>query len=157
MLKWHAENAKDNPKVIHATERCAGGIIQAIGHFNLGPNTSPRDIKDFSDSELENASASTEMVKFFLFYERWRRGEVDNSEIYLASVKADCVCFLSFSFDFYIILNIASYVLMELAAILHISYIGPYIHMPLSTFHIDFFFLQHFVNCKSVICISYLF
>ncbi|KAG5252974.1 sucrose-phosphatase family protein [Salix suchowensis] len=90
LLQWHAENAKGNPKIIHATERCAAGIIQAIGHFNLGPNTSPRDITNFSDSELENVSASSEIVKFFLFYERWRRGEVENCEIYLASVKADC-------------------------------------------------------------------
>jgi hypothetical protein len=100
LLQWHAENAKGNPKIIHATERCAAGIIQAIGHFNLGPNTSPRDITNFSDSELENVSASSEIVKFFLFYERWRRAEVENCEIYLASVKADCVCLLSsFSFD----------------------------------------------------------
>eukprot|EP00258_Populus_trichocarpa_P027887 XP_024443906.1 sucrose-phosphatase 1 isoform X2 [Populus trichocarpa] len=90
LLQWHAENAKGNPKIIHATERCAAGIIQAIGHFNLGPNTSPRDITNFSDSELENVSASSEIVKFFLFYERWRRAEVENCEIYLASVKADC-------------------------------------------------------------------
>ncbi|KAL9373880.1 hypothetical protein Peur_033500 [Populus x canadensis] len=90
LLQWHAENAKGNPKIIHATERCAAGIIQAIGHFNLGPNTSPRDITNFSDSELENVSASSEIVKFFLFYERWRRAEVENCEIYLASVKAEC-------------------------------------------------------------------
>ncbi|KAF9664839.1 hypothetical protein SADUNF_Sadunf16G0059700 [Salix dunnii] len=105
LLQWHAENAKGNPKIIHATERCAAGIIQAIGHFNLGPNTSPRDITNFSDSELENVSASFEIVKFFLFYERWRRAEVENCEIYLASVKADCLCLLIFFyFRFYMLL-----------------------------------------------------
>ncbi|KAG5243860.1 sucrose-phosphatase [Salix suchowensis] len=90
LLQWHAENAKDNPKVIHATERCAAGIIQAIGHFNLGPSASPRDITNLSDCESENVSASSEIVRFFMFYERWRRAEVENSELYLASVKADC-------------------------------------------------------------------
>uniref|UniRef100_A0A6N2MTT3 sucrose-phosphate phosphatase n=1 Tax=Salix viminalis TaxID=40686 RepID=A0A6N2MTT3_SALVM len=81
LLQWHAENAKDNPKP---------GIIQAIGHFNLGPNASPRDITNLSDCESENVSASSEIVRFFMFYERWRRAEVENSELYLASVKADC-------------------------------------------------------------------
>ncbi|KAK0585993.1 hypothetical protein LWI29_037508 [Acer saccharum] len=88
LLQWHAENAKDNPKIIHATERCAAGIIQAIGHFNLGPSTSPRDVTDFSDSELENVNPGHDVVKFYLFYERWRRAEVENCETYLASVKA---------------------------------------------------------------------
>jgi hypothetical protein len=92
-LQWHAENAKGNAKIIHATERCAAGIIQAIGHFKLGPNTSSRDITNLSDFESENISASSEIVRFFMFYERWRRAEVENSELYLASMKADCVCF----------------------------------------------------------------
>lgn len=94
-MKWHAENAKSNPKILHATERCAAGIIQAIGHFKLGPNTSPRDSTDFSNHEMENVTPSNVLVKFFLFLERWRRAEVENCEMYLASLNADCVCFLS--------------------------------------------------------------
>jgi hypothetical protein len=96
LLQWHAENAKDNKKIIHATERCAAGIIQAIGHFSLGPNLSPRDVTDFSDCLLENANPGHEVVEFFLFYEKWRRAEIENSEIYLSSVKANCVCFIYF-------------------------------------------------------------
>lgn len=96
LLQWHAENAKDNKKIIHATERCAAGIIQAIGHFSLGPNLSPRDVTDFSDCLLENANPGHEVVEFFLFYEKWRRAEIENSEIYLSSVIANCVCFISF-------------------------------------------------------------
>lgn len=90
LLKWHAENAKNNPKIIHATERCAAGIIQAIGHFGLGPNISPRDVKDFSECKLENVNPGHEAVKFFLFYEKWRRAEIENFEPYLASLKASC-------------------------------------------------------------------
>ncbi|KAG5530718.1 hypothetical protein RHGRI_025625 [Rhododendron griersonianum] len=88
LLQWHAENAKDNPKIIHATESCAAGIIQAIGHFNLGPSTSPRDVIDSSDSVPEKFDPGHEIVKFFLFLERWRRAEMEFSELYLASLKA---------------------------------------------------------------------
>ncbi|KAL7096445.1 hypothetical protein ACP275_10G079600 [Erythranthe tilingii] len=90
LLQWHAANAKDNPKIIHATERCAAGIIQAIGHFNLGPSTSPRDVMDLSDTKMENFDPAYEVVKFYMFYERWRRGEVQNSELYLANLKSVC-------------------------------------------------------------------
>ncbi|KAL2463965.1 putative sucrose-phosphatase 2 [Forsythia ovata] len=90
LLQWHAANAKDNPKIIHATERCAAGIIQAIGHFNLGPSTSPRDVTDLTESKMEKFDPSYEVVKFYLFYERWRRAEVENSEFYLANLKAVC-------------------------------------------------------------------
>ncbi|KAH9674217.1 putative sucrose-phosphatase 2 [Citrus sinensis] len=90
LLQWHAANAKNNPKLTHATERCAAGIIQAIGHFKLGPSTSPRDIKDESDGEVKSIDLGHEVVKLYLFYERWRRAEIDNSEIYLSSLKANC-------------------------------------------------------------------
>ncbi|KAL6507804.1 Pre-mRNA-splicing factor spp2 [Orobanche gracilis] len=90
LLQWHSGNAKDNPKIIHATERCAAGIIQAIGHFNLGPNTSPRDVMDLSDSKMEKFDPAYEVVKFYLFYEGWRRAEVENSELLLAKLKAVC-------------------------------------------------------------------
>lgn len=88
LLKWHAENAKDNPKIIHATESCAAGIIQAIGHFNLGPSSSPRDVMDSSDAMPEKFEPGHEIVKFFLFLERWRRAEMEFSELYLAGLKA---------------------------------------------------------------------
>lgn len=90
LLQWHAENAKDNPKIIHATERCAAGIIQAIGHFSLGPNISPRDVTDFSECQLEIVNPGHEIVKLYLFYERWRRAEVENSDPYIAHLRAVC-------------------------------------------------------------------
>lgn len=90
-MQWHVANAKDNPRIIHATERCAAGIIQAIGHFNLGPSISPRDVMDLSDSKMEKFEPAYEVVKLYMFYEKWRRAEVDNSEICLASLKSVCV------------------------------------------------------------------
>ncbi|KAK8672093.1 hypothetical protein V6N13_110467 [Hibiscus sabdariffa] len=88
LLQWHAENAKGNPNIIHAKERCAAGIIEAIGHFNLGSNSSPRDVANFVECKVDHVNPGFEVVKFYLFYERWRRGEADNCESYLASMEA---------------------------------------------------------------------
>ncbi|XP_022766911.1 sucrose-phosphatase 2-like isoform X2 [Durio zibethinus] len=90
LLQWHAENAKGNPNIIHAKERCAAGIIEAIGRFKLGSNTSPRDCADFMEYKLDIVNPCYEVVNFYLFYERWRRGEIDNCETYIASLKASC-------------------------------------------------------------------
>ncbi|CAL9246672.1 unnamed protein product [Arabidopsis halleri] len=91
LLKWRSENALNNLKVIHSTERCAGGIIQAIGHFNLGPNLSPRDVSEFLDCKTDNANPGHEVMRFYLFYERLRRGEIKNYETYIASFKESCL------------------------------------------------------------------
>lgn len=103
-MQWHAANAKNNPKVIHATERCAAGIIQAIGHFNLGPSTSPRDVMDLSDCKMENFVPAYEVVKFYLFFEKWRRGEIEHSEHYLSNLKAVCVCLIPYTYCYFIVL-----------------------------------------------------
>ncbi|KAL7198046.1 hypothetical protein ACSBR2_020545 [Camellia fascicularis] len=88
LLQWHAENAKGNPNIIHATERCAAGIIQAIGHFNLGPSKSPRDITNPLETISEKFEPGHDIVTFYLFLERWRRAEMEFSEIYLAGLRA---------------------------------------------------------------------
>lgn len=88
LLQWHAENAKGNPNIIHATERCAAGIIQAIGHFNLGPSKSPRDITNPLETISEKFEPGHDIVTFYLFLERWRRAETEFSEIYLAGLRA---------------------------------------------------------------------
>uniref|UniRef100_A0A0A0KWK3 Sucrose-phosphatase n=1 Tax=Cucumis sativus TaxID=3659 RepID=A0A0A0KWK3_CUCSA len=85
LLEWYMNNGKDNPKVIHGTERCAGGIIEAIGSFQLGPNLSPRDI---NCCKVETINPCFEVVKFYVLYERWRRGEVEKSELYLEHLKS---------------------------------------------------------------------
>ncbi|KAH7678757.1 Sucrose phosphatase plant/cyanobacteria protein [Dioscorea alata] len=87
LLQWHAANAKDNPKIIHATERCAAGIIQAIGHFKLGPNVSPRDVVDFSSTKSDHFNPGHELVNFYLVHERWCRGEIEKSEELIQNLK----------------------------------------------------------------------
>lgn len=87
LLQWHADNAKNNSKIIHATERCASGIIQAIGSFILGPNVSPRDIKDIQTCKGEIFGPTHEVVKFYLFYERWRNAEVEKSIEYMKILR----------------------------------------------------------------------
>ncbi|XP_004497625.1 sucrose-phosphatase 1-like [Cicer arietinum] len=89
LLQWHAENAKDNPKILHASERCASGIIQAIGHFNLGPSLSPRDVSDIGQEQnVENEPPGHAIVNFCLLSEKWRRAEIENSDVFVASLKA---------------------------------------------------------------------
>lgn len=91
-MQWHAENAKDNPKILHASERCASGIIQAIGHFNLGPNLSPRDVSDIGqEDDVGNVSPGREVVNFCLLSEKWRRAEVENSALFISGLKAVAV------------------------------------------------------------------
>lgn len=90
LLQWYAENAKDNPKIIHASETCAAGIIQAIGHFGLGPNVSPRDVVDLSQSKLDTFNPAHEIVKFYLLFERWHRAEVENSEHVIQKLENIC-------------------------------------------------------------------
>ncbi|XP_040994181.1 sucrose-phosphatase 2-like isoform X1 [Juglans microcarpa x Juglans regia] len=88
MLQWYTQNAKNNPSIIHATERCAAGIIQAIGNFCLGPNVSPRDIRDFKKCNVDIFIPGHEVVKFYLLYERWRSAEVDKSEQFVKNLKS---------------------------------------------------------------------
>ncbi|XP_010427100.1 PREDICTED: probable sucrose-phosphatase 3a [Camelina sativa] len=88
LLQWHEENAKDNPKIFHASQRCGAGIIEAIERFSLGPSVSPRDVLDTENFHVESLNPVHEVVKFYLFYERWRCGEVEKSDKYLQYLKS---------------------------------------------------------------------
>ncbi|CAN8254683.1 unnamed protein product [Cochlearia groenlandica] len=92
LLKWHSENAINNSKVIHSSERCADGIIQAIDHFNLGPTLSPRDAHEFLNRKTDIADPCQEVVRYYFFYERLRRGEINKyeTEKYIATFKESC-------------------------------------------------------------------
>ncbi|KAJ7299219.1 hypothetical protein O6H91_Y272500 [Diphasiastrum complanatum] len=83
LLEWHAKNAKDNPKIFKATERCAAGIIQALQHFDFRPNISPRDYVGLNSRQSPATgyfAVGHEIVEYYLLFEKWFRGEVENSE-----------------------------------------------------------------------------
>ena len=79
-----------NPKIIHSTKRCAAGIMQAIGHFKLGPNVSPRDL-EFPQPKLGIIKPADVVVRFYVIYEKWRRGEVQKSPSVIQYLKSIAV------------------------------------------------------------------
>ncbi|CAM0958358.1 unnamed protein product [Alopecurus aequalis] len=87
LLQWYENKGKDNLKMIYATERCASGIMQAIGHFKLGPNVSARDLK-FPYLKVDTIKPADLVVKFYVLYEKWRRGEVQNSPSAMQYLKS---------------------------------------------------------------------
>lgn len=96
LLQWYAENMKDKSNIIHATERCAAGIVQAIGKFGLGSNYSPRDINDFQKFRVKITIPDHEVVKFYLIYEKWLRADIEKSEQLFQNLKSVFVCFILF-------------------------------------------------------------
>lgn len=86
LLEWHAKNAKNNNKIIHATRRCAAGIVEAIDQYKLGPSTPPREILELLESKA--TSPGYEVVKFYSLYERWRRAEILKPENFMKLMKS---------------------------------------------------------------------
>ena len=64
--------------------------MQAIGHFKLGPNVSPRDL-EFSQPKLGIIKPADLVVKFYVIYEKWRRGEVEKSSSVIQYLKSIAV------------------------------------------------------------------
>lgn len=46
-----------------------------------------------ADAKSDDFDPSYEIVKFYLFFEKWRRAEVDKSEHFILNLKTVCVSF----------------------------------------------------------------
>ncbi|KAL8130000.1 hypothetical protein V2J09_019155 [Rumex salicifolius] len=87
LLEWRAQNAMNNENIIHATRRCAAGIVEAMDQFRLGPSIPLRETTELLESKATNPGY--EVVKFYLLYEQWRRAEVQKPEILMKLMKSN--------------------------------------------------------------------
>lgn len=83
LIQWYRSHNFVN-NIHHASERCAGGIIQALEHYDFGPYNPPRKtIKEAqlqSGRLLDNGSAKREVIEFNLFLEMWLCGHIPDSD-----------------------------------------------------------------------------
>lgn len=86
LLQWHSDHVGDKSHILVATERCADGIIEAMKHFNLQPNVTPRDrsvplsVHDKLAPNPDAGAVAREVVEYLLLTEQWLRGDIDASE-----------------------------------------------------------------------------
>ncbi|KAH9331363.1 hypothetical protein KI387_003471, partial [Taxus chinensis] len=90
LVQWYRSHSFIT-NVYNASERCAGGIIQALRNFDFGPHIPPREkIKDdeFDHTEadfkmerlLEDGAAKREVIEFNVFLEMWLNGHIQNND-----------------------------------------------------------------------------
>lgn len=91
LVHWYEKNGKSNDNLLRATERCAGGIVEAIQKFSLGPHLSPDDrigpdgilpsVTAVENGQaLASGFAQREVVEFVTLFQKWMNGEVPNND-----------------------------------------------------------------------------
>nr|XP_024363221.1 sucrose-phosphatase 1-like isoform X4 [Physcomitrium patens] len=90
LRQWYDINGKHSSRLHLAKERCASGIVEAIGELSLGPHLSPFDrmnsngiqpaVKASEKGQLTPSGvAQREVVEFNTFFTKWMNGEVPNN------------------------------------------------------------------------------
>ncbi|XP_024394889.1 probable sucrose-phosphatase 2 isoform X2 [Physcomitrium patens] len=93
LLQWHANQVGDKSHIFVSTEKCAAGIIEAMKHFNLQPNVSPRDcnvplsVHCRRIPKADPGAVAREVVEYLLLTEQWLRGDIDASEAAFRRLK----------------------------------------------------------------------
>jgi hypothetical protein len=104
LVEWHDEHVGDKSHVFRATERCAAGILQAMQHFDLQPNESPRDrhvplsVHDNLAPKVDSVAVAHEVVEYLMLVEQWLRGDTDCSEEVFRRLKFSLVGLQSLEF-----------------------------------------------------------
>ncbi|CAM6008015.1 unnamed protein product [Sphagnum balticum] len=86
LLHWHEQHVGDKSHIFCATERCAAAIIQAMEHFDIQPNLSPRDrpvpltVHDKLAPKADAISVAHEVVEYLMLLEQWLRGDVEGTD-----------------------------------------------------------------------------
>lgn len=86
LLHWHEQHVGDKSHIFCATERCAAAIIQAMEHFDIQPNSSPRDrpvpltVHDKLAPKADAISVAHEVVEYLMLLEQWLRGDVEGTD-----------------------------------------------------------------------------
>lgn len=99
LLQWHSQHTGDKSHIFLATERCASGILQAMQHFDLQPNVSPRDHplalvgKKKGPHKVDAVAAAHEVIEYLLLMEQWLKGDVDSTDEVFNRLKLSLVCF----------------------------------------------------------------
>lgn len=107
LLKWHSEYQGDKTHIYLAKERCAAGILEAMQHFDLQPNVSPRLKFQAYDaaSELSVSTVAHMVVEYLLLMEQWLKAVVENTDAVFNRLKASLAPDASYVHAYGIITN----------------------------------------------------
>lgn len=85
LVRWHQLHGS-NANIFRASQRCAGGIIEALQHFRfghqllLGEKKNQDTLPLSTENSLPHSELRRELVEFSEFLKNWLSGKVSNSD-----------------------------------------------------------------------------